>query len=77
MLWGLRQLQEQEESPLHAKKREGKECYELSSETFSSTVPTGPIFRLQCLAGSVTQFIFSPTDTNDLTQSQLIFMEIN
>jgi hypothetical protein len=33
--------------------------------------------RLQYLAGSIMQFIFLQADTNDLTQSQFIFMELN
>lgn len=45
-------------------------CYELCSEKFSSAVLIGPIFRLQSLAGSVMQFIFSRQTTHNLTQSQ-------
>lgn len=45
-------------------------CYELCSEKFSSAVLIGPIFRLQSLAGSAMQFIFSRQTTHNLTQSQ-------
>ena len=48
-------------------------CYELCSEKFSSTVLIGPIFRLEYLAGSVMQFIFSRQTTHNLTQSQFFF----
>lgn len=60
-----------------SEKTRGEECYELCSEQFSSTVLIGPIFRLQYLAESIMQFIFPQADTNDLTQSQFIFMELN
>lgn len=54
-----------------------QECYELCSEKIFSTVLKGPIFRLQYLARSIIQFIFPQADTNALTLSQFIFMELN
>lgn len=79
-LWGLLSgvLRNRKKGTLYTvKEAEGEECYELCSEKFSSTVLIGPIFRLQCLAGSIMQFIFPQADTQDLTRSQSIFMELN
>lgn len=44
----------------------GEECDESGSETFSPTVLIGSIFRLQYLAGPITQSVFPHEDTNDL-----------